>query len=356
MTSEFVGLGESDANARWAGIRRHQAILIILGLGLVGDWTIGPHAKMVELALGVAALCAASPAYDGLTVSELAVVSLRYVTHRRWFLITTQTNGAALNVTAHGNVAVQGFELLHHGRLDLSGADVELSARFVDQIKGMATTNETSHVSVHVRSLPQVAGTLMTLRMNSQTPEGWRENGGLLRELVGLAVGADNAGVLERWNYLRSETEVVRVFRVSDFSGASVQRALLEKLQQSAHHPEIAFHLDVLPSSKAHRVASRAVHQLSSDAAASSAVGFRRSARSKRTLRRLNEREELVANGDALLRIGVFVIVRAASRALLRAASADVIRSAEDSGLRLHRGVGRQVLWYCFQLPGGPGW
>jgi hypothetical protein len=356
LTSDVVGLGESDANARWAGIRRHQAVLIILGLGLIGDWMIEPNARIMEFALGLVALCAAAPVYDGLTVSELASVCLRYVMRRRWFLITTQTNGTELKVTAHGNVAVQGFELLHRGRLDLSGTDLELAARLVDQIKGMATTNETSHVSVHVRSLPQTASTLMTLRVSSPPPEGWSENGELLREFVGLAVGADDVGVLERWNYLRTETEVLRVLRVSDFSGASTQRALLEKLQQSSRHPEIALHLEVLPSSKAHRVASRAVHQLSSDTAATSAVGFRRSARSKRSLRRLSEREELVANAEALLRVGVFVTVRATSRASLREATADVVRCAEDSGLRLHNGAGRQILWYCFQLPGGPGW
>jgi hypothetical protein len=356
LTSDLVGLGESDANARWIGVRRHQAILIILSLGLVGDWLLVPHASAEELVVGIAALCGAAPVYDGLTVSESALVVLRYALRGRWSLITTQSTDAELKIAARGVVVVRGFELLHRGRLDLSGADLALSARLVDLVKGMATTNEVGHLSIHVRSIPGSANTLMTVRANGPTPEGWTENPTLLREFTGLRLAKDTSGVLERWNYVRSEAEVLRTFRVSDFSGASAHKALLEKLQQSPRHPEISLHVEVLPSSRAHRVASRAVHQLSSDNAASSAVGFRRSARSKRSLRRLTQREDFVANGDALLRIGVFVTVRAQSRASLREASKDVIRSAEESGLRLQRGAGRQVLWHCLQLPGGPGW
>jgi hypothetical protein len=354
--SELVGLGDSDANARWVGIRRHQAVFLILGLGLVGDWIIVPHSKVVELVAGVLTLSGAVPVYDGLTAAEMVSVALQYLLRGRWSLITAHSELATTKIEARGVVAVRGFELVHRGRLDLSGSDLALVAKFADLVRGLATSSESSHVSIHVRSSPRNANTLLTLRAGASTPDGWFESGGLLQEFVGLAKHRDEIGLLERWNYLRNEQEVFRTLRVVDFSGAPAQSALLEKLQQSSRHPEIALHADVLSSAKAHRVASRAVHQLSSDSAASSAVGFRRSARSKRSLHRLSQREEFVAEGEALLRIAVFVTVRASSRAALREASSDVIRSAEEGGLRAHRGVGRQILWHSFQLPGGPGW
>jgi len=52
----------------------------------------------------------------------------------------------------------------------------------------------------------------------------------------------------------------------------------------------------------------------------------------------------------------VFVTVHAVSLGELRARGKELLRSAEESGLRLERGAGRQAPWYCFQLPGGPGW
>jgi len=351
-----VGLGDSDANARWVGIRRHQAVVIIVGLGLVGDWIIVPRPKLVELVVGVLALSCAMPVYDGLTAGEMVSVALKFVLRRRWSFVTVQRDDAATTIQARGVVVVRGFELLHRGRLDLSGSDFELAAKIVDLVKGRATSHESSHVSIHVRSSRTNANTLLTLPTGGSTPEGWFENGTLLEELLGVASGDTRAGELERWNYVRNEEEVFRTLRVVDFSGAPGQRALLEKLQQSSRHPDIALHVDVLSGAKANRVASRAVHQSSSDSAASSAVGFRRSARSKRVLQRLTQREEFVAEGDALLRIAVFVTVRASSRVALREACRDVIRSAEESGLRFQRGAGRQILWHSFQLPGGPGW
>ena len=59
--SEYVALGEADAEARWIGIRRHQAALVIVGLGLAGDWVISPRAPVIEVVVGVVLLlCAAS--------------------------------------------------------------------------------------------------------------------------------------------------------------------------------------------------------------------------------------------------------------------------------------------------------
>src|SRR5665213_3246139 len=34
LMSDHLGLAESDADSRWIGVRRHQAVLVIVGLGL----------------------------------------------------------------------------------------------------------------------------------------------------------------------------------------------------------------------------------------------------------------------------------------------------------------------------------
>lgn len=351
-----MGLGEADAESRWIGIRRHQAALIIVGLGLVGDWIIGSRVLPLELVLGLCLLSGAAPAIDGLTVAEFLCVAVLFVLRRDWVVVHTEAKGSALEVRARGCVTITGFELQHRGRLDLSGSDLELSERLVDLIKSLATGGESDHASIHVRSSLTSARTLLTLRTAASAHEGWCQNSNLLHQYLGVSPGATSSGLLERWSYVRCNEGVIRTYRVRDFNAARETRALLEGLQQSDGHPGVSLHLDVLSSSKAHRVASRAVHRVGSDSAASSAAGFRRSARSKRALGRLVQREEFVAGGEALLRVGVFLTVPASSLTELRRRCTDVVRSAEESGLRLERGPGRQVPWYCFQLPGGPGW
>lgn len=354
--SESVGLGESDAEARWVGIRRHQATFVIIGLGLVGDWIIEPHTTSGALALGLCCLITALPASDGLTVGESLCVAVSFALRRSWMVVRTESQGRTLAVQARGVTTATGFELLHRGRLDLSGADFELSRRLVELTKSLATGAESDHASIHVRATAVGTSTLLTLRTSALRPDGWHENPGLLRDFFDLKPGCESVGVLERWSYVRVHDEVIRTFRLRDFSGASDARALLEKVQQSPCHPGIALHLEVLPSVRAQRISSRAVHRMGSDNAVSSAAGFRRSARSKRSLLRLAQREELVADGEALLRLGVFVTVRAISLTDLRVRTCELLRSCEESGVRVERGTGRQLLWHCFQLPGGPGW
>jgi hypothetical protein len=160
----------------------------------------------------------------------------------------------------------------------------------------------------------------------------------------------------ERYSYLRTPDELLRVFRVRDFSSVPESKPLLEQLLRSPVALDVAVHVDVVAGAKAHRLVARAVHRVRSDDATSSAAGFRRSARTSRSFERLAQREVLVARGRALMRLGVFVVVSGASLEELERRSTAIWRRAHDSGLRLERGRARQYEWYRAQLPGGPGW
>ena len=63
-----------------------------------------------------------------------------------------------------------------------------------------------------------------------------------------------------------------------------------------------------------------------------------------------------MANGRALIRVAVFVVVRARSLEILHQRSVEVWRHAHDAGLRLEQGRGVQARWYAAQLPGGASW
>lgn len=353
--NEHIPLGASDAAQRWVGIRRHQVALIIAGLGLGGNGILRSSAGLPEMILGVTLLLAATPSYDGLTGGELVVLVGGYFSRTRWTTIVVEHEGPHLVVGARARVVVRGFELVHRGRLDLSGSDIHIARSLATFADALAMTESSRHVSVHVHTAHEGTQTLLTLRGAVSAPDGWRPRDELVADVAGVAL-ANSLWLLERWRYVRAPHEVVRVLRIRDFTGVANGQALLKKLQQLAIRTTLALHFDVVAGAKAQRLVERAVHRLRSDGAVSHAVGFRQTARVERALERLAQRETLVSSGRALLRAGVYVTVHASSHDELRRVVRDVLRSVHESGLLCERGAGRQALWYSYQLPGGPGW
>ena len=253
---------------------------------------------------------------------------------------------------ARGDATARGFELHHRGRLDLSGRDRQNAAALADFADALAASDTTRHFSLHVRSSPGDVATLLFVPTDVSAPTGWTKSSD--QELAGTALGT--TALLERWDYVRDDREVMRVLRVRDFSAAPDGHALLERLQFASSTLDVVVHVEVVGGARAHRLAARAVHRMGSDVVTSQAAGFRRTAASSRSLERLRQRETLVVEGTALLRVAVFVVVRASSLAQLQRDVGALTRAALESGLRCEPGRGRQSPWYCAQLPGAPGW
>jgi hypothetical protein len=353
--SEPLGLGVSDGESRWIGVRRHQAALAIAGVGLVGEWITQVHGTPIELLMGLTLLTCALPTSDGLTVGERLRIGVAFVCRSRWTSIRVERTGDAVAITARGESSARAFELQHRGRLDLAGRDLLNASALADFADALATSKDTRHFAVHVRSSPEGVTTMLVLPTEVSAPSGWSENCALALE----ATSEDGEGatwLLERWTYVRSAHEVIRVLRVRDFSAVPDGHALLDRLQFASPWLDVVVHVDVVGGVRANRLAARAVHRVGSDDATSQSAGFRRTAQSTRTLERLRQRESLVVEGAALLRIAVFVVIRSASLQELRHDVKTVMRTAFESGLRCEPGLGRQAGWYCAQLPGAPGW
>ncbi len=348
--TESMALGASDARARWVGVRRDQVALVVCGVGLVGDWTLRASASMLEAVLGVFVLVLASPVGDGVIVVEWCAAALTFLGRRRWTSVTLTRGRGDARIVARGAARFEDYELEHRGRLDLSGADDALVASLGALCDGLATTSGIHHVSLHVREGADATSTMLALPFGASAPEGWRHRDGA----PGRA-GESRQWLLERWSYLRDLDGVLTVLRVEDF-GAGSGPGALERLQRTAQWSELALHLEVLGGERAQRLAARAVHATRSDAAAASTAGFRRSARAQRHVARLAERETLVAGGRALMRVAVYVVVRGRDLDEVKGAVIAFARDARAAGLRCRRGAGRQALWYCAQLAGGPGW
>ncbi len=354
--SEPFGLGAADADSRWIGVRRHQAILAIVGLAIAGDWATRPHRSIVECLVALICLAGAIPTHDGMTGAELMGIALGFLCRSHWTSVVCFVGDEGVVLDVRDKVTFRGYELDHRGRLDLSGRDWEVADGLATFADGLATGDHTRHFSSHTRGHSTQVRTLLATPSDARPPTGWRESVALAMEVVGATRDDVDTLIFERWNYVRRADEVVHVLRVRDFSSAPGGRAVLDQMQVGSASVDIALHVEVIGGARAQRLAARAVHRVGSDDATSLAAGFRRTARSARSLDRLRHREMLVAGGSSLLRIAVYFVVRAPNPDQLWINLAEVTRRARESGLRCERGFGRQAPWYRQQLPGGPGW
>jgi hypothetical protein len=353
--SSPLGLGDSDAQARWIGIRRHQGLLVVVGFGLVSAWVMGSTSPMIELVVGLTLLLGAVPMGDGQTVGEAIVVIGRYAARSRWRYMTIREFGDDVVLWAPSDVVFRTYALDHRGRLDLSGRDLAMAEALAALVDAASAASENQHVSQHVMRRHGETSTMLAVPIEAPVPEGWRPRNSLAVDA--LRVGdASSVQLFERFTYLRLPDQLVRVFRVRDFSSVPESRPLLEQILRTPVDLDVSVHVDVVAGVRAHRLAARAVHRVRSDDVTSSAAGFRRSARSSRSFERLAEREVLVASGRSLVRLGVFVVVNGESLEDLQRCATIVWRRAHDGGLRLERGRGNQYEWFRAQLPGGPGW
>jgi hypothetical protein len=354
--SDLLGLGVADADVRWIGVRRHQAVLVIVGLAMVGDWVTRSNGRPLEVLFGAALLAGAAPMHDGLTGAELLSIATRFLARSSWTTVSVSSTNGGVSLSAGREVGFRVCELQHRGRLDLSGQDLVESELIAELVDGLATGERTRHISVHTCSRPDWVVTLLALPVDVNPPDGWKLNDSLAIDVVGTPRFDSSMTILERWRYVRVPTGVIATLRVHDFSAAPAGRSMLEQIQFASPSLDVALHIDVVGGSRANRLAARAVHRVGSDDATSQAAGFRRSARSVQFLERLRQRESLIVDGRSLLRISVYLVVRANDLGELRRAMAGVMRCASQAGLRCERGFGRQASWFRYQLPGGAGW
>ncbi len=354
--TDAIGLGVADSESRWIGIRRHQAILVIAGLGLIGEWVTDLRARMVVGAVGLLLLSCAVPLNDGLTSGERVLIALQYRARTRWTSIEASCVGAQVRLRARGEVRFHGYELRHRGRLDLSGRDEQIAGALSQFTDSVAVSDVTQHISVHVSTRDGETTTLLALPIDLSAPAEWSANSRLAATSVGIRGSSENTWLLERWGYVRNCDGLMRVLRIRDFSGVAEKVALLGRVQFMSLNQDVVLQIDVIGGQRAHRLAARAVHRVGSDDFTTRSAGFRRTARNTRSLERLRQREMFVEEGSALLRFAAYVVVRAATIETLQSAVTSVTRQVVAAGLRCDSGGGRQARWYCDQLPGGPGW
>ncbi len=348
-----VRLGEADVRARVAGLRAHQVVCPLVGVALLAESLLGGPARPLVGALGLALAVAAAPVAGGLTSAEVVAIAAGYLGRgHRHVVGGLVLDGDVLVWDGRAAAwALAGHELGHRGRLDLIGLDLEVARALAAAIDA-ASAGGDRVVTVHVTPAPS-RRTLLATPPGSGAPEGWSAAPEALVEVLGLGEGPETV-LYERPTHLRGVEGVARVYRVRDFSAVAPGAALLERALRCETPVQVTVRYEVVGARRGARLASRAAHRVDADDAVGRALGFRRSARHSRAMARLTQREVEVARGRSLVRVAVYLVVRAGDLDELDRRASSLWRHAHESGLRLEAGVGRQAPWYRAALPGAP--
>jgi len=348
--TEPVGIGASDADARWVGVRRHQVLLALVAVGSLCVFVLGRATHPVFIGVAIGAVALAVPLPSGDTVATLVGTGVRYLGRSRWSTLRYSTTGVAVTVRHRAAVTFTPLVLEHVGRLDLSGRDRDVVATITDVAQTLAATSTGGHLSLVVEVDERDTTTFLCLK-DRVSLTGWRIGEDAPFRARATAVRL----VREHWRHLATIEGYATVVRLRGFTPWT-DRSPLVPLQVAGVPLTIALHGHVVPQLRAMRMMGRAVHRLGSDATAVSALGFRRSARADIDLASVRAREERVASGHALMQLAVYVVIEAPSVAVLRSRWDGVRRVLRDHGVDVATGVGRQAQWFRWAQPGGLEW
>ena len=347
--NESPGPGPADVAARWIGVRRHQVVLAVLGVAGVGDGLLRSR-SLGEVVLA-AALAAGALPIGTETLGGAVGTAVAFGLRRRWTRLTVARVADRVVVEGRATLGLNAYVLAHRGRLDLNGQDHRVAAQLAAFVEAAASADRRdTSLSVHVCRTGARATTVLVTPAGAGAPPGWDRDDDALYAVA--SARRPTSWWLERWWYVRSDDEVACVLRVGDLRGSS-RDALLGGLQGLGEDVTLSIQATAVGGSeRARRVAERAVHRQRSDHATSAAAGFRSTARTQLVEARAQRREAEVAAGRALLRLRVYVTLRASSCTALRDARETALRRARDAGIRLERGGGRQGPWLADQVAG----
>jgi hypothetical protein len=299
-------------------------------------------------AVGVA-LCAVGA--DGRAVIDRATVAVRYVARSRWTYLRWGDDGATLSIVGRGSATCRVGYLKHRGRYDLSGEDEAVASALAALVDHLAVGPAPRLVTWHAVSGRAGLSTWLTVPAHTALPVVFTPAASPRHVMADLVT----AGWLaERWRYVRARGCVAAVFAVRSVTPG--ERSTLAVLAHSGARPTVSVLVDVASTRSARAAVGKQAHRWRANVALSTRAGFRERATFAVNTRQLEQRERDVADGGALGRVAVYVVLVSDTVAGLEARATALGREALDAGVTLVRGNGRHAPWLCAALPGSPAW
>ena len=155
----------------------------------------------------------------------------------------------------------------------------------------------------------------------------------------------------EEWSHVRDATCFMASLRV--LADTTDVNSLFDRLRSPTAEWAVSLHGEVQPRRKALRRVRRASHATRSDDQLARTLGFSPSMQRAAEHRAVTEREQLVTQGDALLRIAFLLTCRAGSMSELQQRVRTATAHARSAGVKTQRCWGQQIELFVLVHGGG---
>ncbi len=343
MTSNPFSLRRSSGQLlRFGGV----PVLGALGGGLSAlALIVSGHGSivMVLLLLGSSALLFLP--IDSEPLGTWVGTVLRFVSRSRWTACRYERVGSATFLTLRGRRRQQWATATFRGRGELTDSASSQWRAFELLLRRYAAYDEPTRFALFEYQVDSSPETSLWADRVSEWPPPWRAT------TVPPPWMLASSWFREEWSCVRDASTYVATLRV--IADAVDGSNLFDRLRAPAAEWEMSLHGEVQPRTKALRRVRRASHATRSDDQLARTFGFTPSVQRTLEHQSVVEREHLVTQGDALLRIALFMTCRAASLSELQQCVRVATTHARSAGVKTQRGWGRQMDWFAHVHGGG---
>ena len=282
---------------------------------------------------------------DGETLGTWVTTVLRFLSRSRWTACRYEHEGPDIHLSLRGRRNQRWATATFLGRTDLTDSAASYWRGFELMLRRLAAFDEPTRFALYDYQNDGSPAASLWVDREVTWPAPWQ------------AISAPRPWVLdsgwfrEEWSYVRDATNFVATVRVvADSVDAN---NLFDRLRSPTAEWEVSLHGEVLARRSALRRVRRASHATRSDDQLARTFGFLPSVQRTEEHRAVVEREHLVAQGDALLRIVLLLTCRATSLSDMRERVRIATAHARAAGVKVQRGWGSQIDWFVLVHGGG---
>ena len=270
---------------------------------------------------------------------------LRFVSRSRWTACRYEDAGRETHLTLRGRRIQQWATATFRGRGELTDSASSQWRAFELLLRRYAVYDEPTRFALFDYQIDGNPEASLRADRTSEWPPPWQASTAPRYWSLG------SSWFREEWAYVRDSSSFVATVRViADAVDAS---NLFDRLRSSAGEWEVSLHGEVQPRTKALRRVRRASHASRSDDQLARTFGFTTSVQRAIEHQSVVEREQLVTQGDALMRIALFMTCRASSLSEMQRRVRAATTHARSVGVKTQRGWGRQMDWFALVHGGG---
>ena len=342
MSSPLVLRRSGSQNLRYGMVPVVGALvggLSVLGLIGSGHGSIGS----VTFLVGLSAVLFIP--IDGEPLGTRVVTTIHFLSRSRWTACRYESAGIETHLILRGRRMQQWATATFLGRGDLTDIAGSQWHAFELMLRQHASYEEPTRFALydyHADGRPEAS---LWVDRAMGFPPPWR------------AVTAPRPWILtspwfrEEWSFVRDATTFVAVVRV--LADTTDGKNLFDRLRSPTAEWEVSLHGEVQPRRKALRRVRRASHATRSDDQLARTLGFLPSMQRAVEHRAVVEREQLVTQGDALVRIALLMTCRASSMSELQQRVGAAKEHARSAGVKTQRCGGHQIDLFALVHGGG---